>query len=114
MEDDETLFLRLVFSKEVTFHLSGKVKSHNVRIWEMHHPHEAVEHQEDFHEVNVFCAVPQSSMISFSLKKIPLQDQPILKCSKNWLFTLLQADLVTSFFNKMKHRPTGILRFKLI
>ena len=31
-------------------------------------------------------------MVPFSSKKTPLQDQPISKCSKNCLFTLLQAD----------------------
>ena len=57
VEDDKILLSRLVFSEEVTFHLSGKVNRHQVSTWGTHHPYEAVEHQRDYPKVNVFCAV---------------------------------------------------------
>ena len=44
VEDDETLFLPLVFRDKATFHGSGKVSRHNLGT---HHPHEALELQRD-------------------------------------------------------------------
>ena len=57
MVEDDISHLCLVFSDEATFHFSGKVNRHSVRIWGTHHPHEAVEHQRDSPKVNVFCVV---------------------------------------------------------
>ncbi|PNF43566.1 hypothetical protein B7P43_G03926 [Cryptotermes secundus] len=57
MMEDETFMSRLIFSDEATFHLSGTVNLHNVRIWGTEHPHETVEHERDFPKVNVICAV---------------------------------------------------------
>jgi hypothetical protein len=54
-DDDD--FLRLVFSDEATFHLSGKVNRHNVRIWGTENPHATVQHERDSLKVNVFCAI---------------------------------------------------------
>jgi hypothetical protein len=36
---------KLAFSDEATFHISGKVNSHNVRIWVTENPHEFLEHK---------------------------------------------------------------------
>jgi hypothetical protein len=44
---------RLIFSDEATFHISGKVKRHNVRIWGIVQPHAQTEHQRDSPKVNV-------------------------------------------------------------
>jgi len=41
-----------MFSDEVTFHLSGKVNRHNVRIWGTENPHEIVEHVRDSPKLN--------------------------------------------------------------
>jgi len=41
----DTLLPRLIFSDETTFHLSGKVNRHNVRIWGLQNPQEALEHE---------------------------------------------------------------------
>ncbi|PNF28684.1 hypothetical protein B7P43_G07888 [Cryptotermes secundus] len=60
MEDE------LIFSGEATFHLSGTVNRHNVRIWGTEHPHETVEREKDSPKVNVFCAVSQD-------KELPLK-----------------------------------------
>jgi hypothetical protein len=59
MEDD-TFLLRLIFSDEAMFHLSGKVKRHNVRIRGLQNPQEALEHERDSPKVNVFCALSQT------------------------------------------------------
>jgi hypothetical protein len=45
---------KLVFSDEATFHVSGKVNRHNVRIWGTENPHATVEHDRDSPKVNEF------------------------------------------------------------
>jgi hypothetical protein len=47
----------LFFSDEATFHLSGKVNRHNVRIWALEQPHATVVHQRYSPKINVFCAI---------------------------------------------------------
>ena len=48
---------RLIFSNEATFHVSGKVNRHNVRIWGTENPNAIIEHVRDSPKVNVFCAI---------------------------------------------------------
>ncbi|KAJ8875944.1 hypothetical protein PR048_023852 [Dryococelus australis] len=47
----------LVFSDQATFHLSGKVHKHNVKIWGLENPKGYVEHVCDSTKLNVFCAI---------------------------------------------------------
>ena len=56
LEENEFLE-RVVFSDEATFHTSGKVSKHNVRIWGEENPHASVKHVRDSLKVNVFCAI---------------------------------------------------------
>jgi len=44
---------RLIFSDEASFHLSGKVSRHNVRIWGLENPHEIVQHGRNSPKINV-------------------------------------------------------------
>ncbi|PSN51130.1 hypothetical protein C0J52_21619 [Blattella germanica] len=44
IDSDNTFAERIVFSDEATFHVSGKVNKHNVRIWGLQNPHEHIEH----------------------------------------------------------------------
>ena len=46
MEND-TSMPRLIFSYETTFHLGETVNRHNVRIWGLQNPQEALEHERD-------------------------------------------------------------------
>jgi hypothetical protein len=46
-----------MFSGEATFHISGKVNKHNVRMWGSGNPHATVEHIRDSPEVNVWCGL---------------------------------------------------------
>jgi hypothetical protein len=48
---------RGVFSDELTFHLSGKVHGHNLRIWGTENPHTIVQHERASPKINVFCAL---------------------------------------------------------
>ncbi|KAJ4430933.1 hypothetical protein ANN_19526 [Periplaneta americana] len=52
----------LVFSDEGTFHLSGKVHKHNVRIWALEKPNNYVKHVRDSPKVNMFCAISREKM----------------------------------------------------
>ena len=40
ISEDEKSLTRICFSDEATFHVSGKLHKHNVRIWGSEHPHE--------------------------------------------------------------------------
>jgi hypothetical protein len=56
-ENEYDYLNKIVFSNEATFHLSGKINRHNVRIWGTENPHETVEHVRDSPKLNVFfCA----------------------------------------------------------
>jgi hypothetical protein len=50
---DDDFLRHFVVSNKATFHLSGKVNRHNVRIWGMENPHATVQHERDFPKVNV-------------------------------------------------------------
>ena len=58
----DTFLQRLIFSDEATFHLSGKVNRHNVRIWGLQNPQEALEHERDSPKVNVSCVLSQTKV----------------------------------------------------
>jgi len=60
MEDD-TFLPRLVFS-EATLHLSGIISRHNVPIWGLQNPQEALEYERDSPKINVFCALLQTKV----------------------------------------------------
>jgi len=60
--EDDTCLPRLIFSDEPTFRLSGKVNRHNVRIWGLQNPQEALEHERDSPKVNVFCVLSQTKV----------------------------------------------------
>ena len=105
VEGNKTLFSRLVFSDEATFHLCGTVNRHNVRIWVTHHPHETVEHQKDFPKVNVFCAVFQDKVYdSFFFEGNTVTGQSYLNILK--IGYLLYCKIrMTLFFNKRRTTP---------
>jgi hypothetical protein len=56
MEEDDFIE-SLNFSDEATFHISGKVNRHHVRIWRTEKPYARIEHQRDSPKVSVFWAV---------------------------------------------------------
>ena len=39
ISEDEAFLKRVCFSDEATFHVSGKLNKHNVRIWGLENPH---------------------------------------------------------------------------
>ena len=93
VEEDESFISRLVFSDEATFHLSGTVNRHNVRIWGTEPPHQIVEHTRDSPKVNVFCAVSQDKVYGpFFFEGRTVTGRSYLEMLQVWLFPLLNAD----------------------
>ena len=72
---------RLIFSDEATFHTSGKVNRHNLRICEHENQLGFLEYYRDSLKVNVFCAA--------SLRKFmqnTFAGQTYFKMLQQWLF----------------------------
>ena len=57
ISEDEAFLKRVCFSDEATFHVSGKLNKHNVRIWGSENPHATRELQRDSPKVNVWCGI---------------------------------------------------------
>jgi hypothetical protein len=70
MSEDETFLNGVCFSHEATFHVSGKLNTHNVRIWGLENPHVTRELQRDSPKVNVWCGIMCNRIIGpFSSKE---------------------------------------------
>lgn len=63
ISEDETFLNRVCFSDEATFHVSGKLNTHNVRIWGSENPHMTRKLQRDSPKVNVWCGIMCSRII---------------------------------------------------
>ncbi|KFM62835.1 hypothetical protein X975_24013, partial [Stegodyphus mimosarum] len=63
IEDDAEFLKSIMFSDEASFHLSGIVNRHNVRIWGSENPHEYRETQRDSPKVNVWCGLMHDRVI---------------------------------------------------
>ena len=50
ISEDEAFLKRVCFSDEATFHVSGKLNKHNVRIWRLENPH--ANRESDFVSMN--------------------------------------------------------------
>jgi hypothetical protein len=57
MSSDDNFLEKAQFRDEATFHVSGAVNRHSVRIWGSENPQAYVEHQRDSPNVSVFCAI---------------------------------------------------------
>ena len=92
MEDD-TFLPRLIFSDEATFQLSGKVNRHNVRIWGLQNPEEALGHKRDCPKVNVFCAISQTKVygLLFFVENT-VTGVTYLSMLQNWLLPQISED----------------------
>jgi len=57
IQDDGEFLDSVIFSDESTFHVSGRVNTHNCRIWGSENLRVSLEHVRDSPKVNVFCAL---------------------------------------------------------
>lgn len=63
IQHDEDFLKKVCFSDEATFHVSGTINRHNVRIWGSETPHAVVELQRDSPKVNVWCGLMHNKII---------------------------------------------------
>lgn len=113
MDEDDNFISRLFFSDEATFHLSGTVNRHNVRIWGTELPRETVEHTRDSPKVNVFCAVSQDKVYGpFFFEGSTVTGNDYLEMLQNWLFPSLQADSNHFIFQQDGAPPHWHLRVR--
>jgi hypothetical protein len=91
IDKDEQFLHRVMFGDEATFHVSGRVHRHNVRIWANERPHDFVEHARDSPKVNVWCALTRDRVIGpyfFAERTVPSHNyQDMLE-----LFAVPQTD----------------------
>ena len=90
---------RLVFSKEATFNLTGKVNKHNTRVWETELPHSTLELGRDSPKVNVFCTISKKRVYGpFFFEGTTVNSKAYLDMLQNCLMELLfdgeQADFL--------------------
>ena len=107
---DNNVLPCLIFIDEATFHISGKVNHHNVRIWRLQNSQKILEHLRDSPKVNVFCAISLRKVYGLSFaRKTQFQDELILKCYSNDFFS--NAIKILSF-NKMEHYRVRIVVYR--
>lgn len=84
---------RLIFSDEATFHVSGKVNRHNVRIWGTENPKAIIEHVRDSPKVNVFCAISKLKVYGpFFFMEPTVNGRRYLDMLQNWLMPQMDED----------------------
>ena len=92
---------KLVFSDEATFHVCGKVNTHNVRIWDTENPHATIEYVRDSPTVNVFCAVSSRNVYGpFFFAEPGVTGINYLDILQLWLMPQLQEDIVDFIFQQ--------------
>lgn len=92
---------RLVFSDEATFHLSGKVNRHNVRIWGTENPRVIVEHVRDSPKCNVFCALSNSKVYGpFFFAEATVNGHSYLSMLTEWLMPQIVEDVPNFVFQQ--------------
>lgn len=84
---------KLVFSDESTFHLSGHVNRHNVRVWGSENPHQFQQFMRDSPKVNVFCAMSCEKIYGpFFFGEKTVTGDNYLDMLEIWLFPQLLED----------------------
>ena len=63
ISEDTNFLTQVCFSDEATFLVSGKLNTHNVRIWGSEHPNVTKELQQDSPKVNVWCGIMVNQII---------------------------------------------------
>ncbi|PNF31329.1 hypothetical protein B7P43_G10895 [Cryptotermes secundus] len=92
-KEDELFLPRVIFSDEATFHLSGKVNRHNVRMWGSQNPRITLEHVRKSPKVNVFCAISLTKVYGhFSFDENTVTGVTYLRMLQNWLVSQMNED----------------------
>ena len=78
---------------EATFHVSGKVKKQNVRIWGTEKPHRIVENERDSPKTNVFCAISTSKVYGpYLFSDRTVNGETFRNMLTTWLMPQLEHD----------------------
>jgi len=81
----------VVFSDESTFHISGKVHRHNVRVWNIENPHKMVQHERASPKINVFCTMSTRKVYEpLFFCEDTVTGTSSLEMLQTWLFPRLQ------------------------
>ena len=76
LDSDSGFLKRVCFSDESTFHVSGLLNRHNLRIWCSENPHDTCELELDSPKLNVWCGIMHDKIIGpffFAEKSITAQ-----------------------------------------
>jgi len=100
-----------LFTDEATFHPSGKVNRHKVRIWGTENPREIEEHVRDSPTQNVFCAVSSVEVYGpFFFAEPTVNGISYLDMLENYLMPQLQQDMQRDFIFQQDGAPPHIQR----
>ena len=79
LDSDPGFLKRVCFSDESTFHISGLLSRHNLRIWGSENPHDTFELERDSPKLNMWCGIMHDKIIDpffFAEKSITAQIYP--------------------------------------
>ena len=83
----------LIFSDEATFHLSGRVNRHNVRIWVTENLLAVVENVRDSPKPNIFCSISNEKVYGpFFFEEPTVNGMLYSHMLENWLMPQLNED----------------------
>ena len=98
MSSDDHFLEKVQFSDEATFHISGAVNCHNVRIWGSENPHAYVGHKCCSPKVSVFCAISSQKVYGpFFFAEETVTGVIYLEMLQLWLMPHLQNILIFIF-----------------
>ncbi|GFT62607.1 RNA-dependent RNA polymerase 1 [Nephila pilipes] len=98
---NETMADNLIFSDELTLHISGKDNRCNSRIWGMEKPSTAIEYGRDSAKVNVFCAISSRKLYSpFFFCEGSVTSNVYLYTLEVWLMSQLATDSLDYIFQQ--------------
>ena len=91
IEDDEDS-LKVMFTDEACFHVSGKDYRHNVRIWGSENPHMVGEHViRDSPKVNVWCGLLHDHLVGlFSFVEDTVTSTIYMNMLKGFIFPQIE------------------------
>jgi len=103
---EEGFLDRVVFSDKSTFHISGKVHRHNVRIWGTEHPHEMVQQERLPQRSVFFCAMSTRKLYGpLFFREDAVTGTSYLEMLQTWLFPRLQKDEPEDFIMQQDGAP---------
>ena len=109
---DPDFLSKIFFSDEATFHLSGKVNRHNVRIWGSQNPHATQEHVRDSPKLNVWCGLSHNEVIGpFFFAEKTVNGKTYLDMLEQFFFPQIEHLQPHIFSNKMVLLHTGTMKF---